>query len=100
MLLLNSSQLLCFEQHVALIISDKNVVFVIISIPDYKNLVVLQRIYVCLVLEKDVCFPEIKGLEGIFEIEGIFRLAGTWRFLGTRAIFGKEEKFFKIAGGL
>jgi len=53
-----------------------------------------------LVLEKDVCFPEIKGLEGIFEIEGIFRLAGTWRFLGTRTIFGKEEKFFKIAGGL
>ncbi len=45
-----------------------------------------------LVLEKDVCFPEIKGLDGVFEIEGIFKLAGTWKFLGTRAFFGKEEK--------
>jgi len=55
---------------------------------------------VFLVLEKDVCFPEIKGLDGIFEIGRIFKLAGTWKFLGTRAIFGKEGKFFKIADGL
>lgn len=74
--------------------------FVIILIPDYKNLVVLQRIYVCLVLEKDMCFPEIKGLEGIFKIERIFRLARFPDKFGTRTIFGKEEKFFKIAGGL
>ena len=53
-----------------------------------------------LVLEKDVCFPEIKGLERIFEIAGIFRLARTWKILRTRAIFGKEEKFFKLADGL
>jgi hypothetical protein len=53
-----------------------------------------------LVLEKDVCFPEKSGIETIFEIERIFKLAGTWGILGTRAIFGKEEKFFKIAGGL
>ena len=33
-----------------------------------------------LVLEKDVRFPEIKGLEGIFEIDGIFKFAGTWNF--------------------
>ena len=53
-----------------------------------------------LVLEKDVCFPEIKGLEGIFEIEGIFKLARSSRKNGTRAIFGKERKFFKMAEGL
>lgn len=48
-----------------------------------------------LVLEKDVCFPEIKGLEGIFEIEGIFKLARVPDKNGTRAIFGKERKFFQ-----
>jgi len=30
---------LCFEQHAALIISFRNVVFVYVSIPDYKNFV-------------------------------------------------------------
>ena len=53
-----------------------------------------------LVLEKDVCFPEIKGLEGIFEIGRVFKLVKTWKNLGTRAFFGKEGKFFKIADGL
>lgn len=50
-----------------------------------------------LVLEKDVCFPEIKGLEGIFEIEGTFKLDKTPEKMRPGAIFGKERKFFKIA---
>ena len=53
-----------------------------------------------LVLEKDVCFPEIKGLERIFEIDRIFKLARVPDKNGTRAIFGKEGKFFKMAEGL
>lgn len=53
-----------------------------------------------LVLEKDVRFPEIKGLEGIFEIDGIFKLDRVPEKMRPGAIFGKERKFFKIADGL
>ena len=53
-----------------------------------------------LVLEKDVCFPEKLVLERIFEIQRVFKIARSSRKIGTRAIFGKEEKFFKMARGL
>ena len=48
-----------------------------------------------LVLEKDVCFPEIKGLEGIFEIEGIFKLARVPDKNETRSDFWKREEVFQ-----
>ena len=51
----------------------------------------------CLVLEKDVCFPENFVLERIFEIVRRFKIAKVPRNFGTRAFFEKERKFFKLA---
>lgn len=44
-----------------------------------------------LVLEKDVRFPEISGLERIFEISVFLEIASFLGIFGTRAIFEKSK---------
>lgn len=45
----------------------------------------------CLVLEKDMCFPEISGLERIFETGVFLEIEDFLGIFGTRQVFEKSR---------